>query len=367
MAYAVGTVRIGEGDVDDTFADAANFTAVAGDCLIAISMAIVTGESVSLSDTVGGNDTWTRMETGFSGESWQIEAHYLPVASAGSCTVRSQWTGLPSYAVIYVIPVSGLTTTPFLDVVFNAQAIPGTGADAVTTGNSGTLGGQPAMLLGLSRCGPYTTNPSTGTGYTSVFVGNSIRVEHKRVTTTTADAATFTAGDDTLHLSVLVAMLESSSGATGTSNGTLAGTTGSAAGLLVQFASPVSDSALGSWLSTGANLFSVIDETAPADDNDYIYTVALGSPCRLKLASLTDPVSSVNHVMSYRLRGNGAATVSVKLYTGGSATLNSGTLVRTWTHAAMAGTLTDFAQTLSGAEADAISDYTNIFLEFAAN
>jgi hypothetical protein len=155
-------------------------------------------------------------------------------------------------------------------------------------------------------------------------------------------------------------------GATGTSTATLPGVSGSAAGYLAQIAAPTSDAAVGSWQTTGANLFSVLDEY-PANDADYIFTFTKLSPCRIKLGTLTDPVSSVGHKMYYRIKGDGSATMTVKLYTGGSSTVGTGTLVKTWTHAPAPSGLTDYEQTLSGGEADAITDYANLYLEFEAS
>jgi hypothetical protein len=157
-----------------------------------------------------------------------------------------------------------------------------------------------------------------------------------------------------------------STGPVGSSTATLAGVSGSAAGYLAQIAAPTSDAAVGSWQTTGANLFSVLDEY-PANDADYIFTFTKLSPCRIKLGTLTDPVSSTGHKMYYRIKGDGSATMTVKLYTGGSSTVGTGTLVKTWTHAPAPSGLTDYEQTLSGGEADAITDYANLYLEFEAS
>jgi hypothetical protein len=44
-----------------------------------------------------------------------------------------------------------------------------------------------------------------------------------------------------------------------------------------------------------------------------------------------------------------------------------GTQIAQWTHTAIAETITAAAQTLSGAEADAITDYTDLYLRFVGN
>ena len=152
---------------------------------------------------------------------------------------------------------------------------------------------------------------------------------------------------------------------TGVASGTAAGVTGTATAILSQIAVPISDGVINSWLSTGANLWSTLDES-PANDADYIYTDTLSSKCRVKLTVLGDPISSSNHVLSFRLRGNGAATVNVYLYSGGTGTIGSGTLIKSYSYAAHSAVLTSYNETLAGAEADLISDYGNLYLEFEA-
>ncbi len=154
-------------------------------------------------------------------------------------------------------------------------------------------------------------------------------------------------------------------GITGTSTSTLGGTTGSSDAYIAQVAAPASDGTLGSWQSTGANLFSSIDEY-PANDSDYISTFTKNSRCRIKLASMSDPNSSTGHKMYYRIKGDGSANIVVRLYSGGTSSVGTGTLIKTWTHSPAPASFTDYDQTLSGGEADAITDYANLYLEFEA-
>ena len=88
---------------------------------------------------------------------------------------------------------------------FNFQAAVGTGTDAITSGNLAALASQPAMLFGLSANfeAVGTPTPAAGTGFTSIGTGwdfeattpLTMRSEHKRVTVTTADDATFTTAE----------------------------------------------------------------------------------------------------------------------------------------------------------------------------
>jgi hypothetical protein len=141
-----------------------------------------------------------------------------------------------------------------------------------------------------------------------------------------------------------------------------------------QTARPTADSVDGNWLneaSSGTNLYQSIDETTPSD-TDYIQSEAgpANSAVRLKIGSLTDPVSSTGHVIRWRTGkdSTGGATINmtVKLYQGGGNTVGGGTLIASFSRNAV-DALTTYEETLSGGQADTITDYTDLFIEFAAN
>lgn len=123
-----------------------------------------------------------------------------------------------------------------------------------------------------------------------------------------------------------------------------------------------SDISAGGWTpSTGATLYGVIDESV-ASDADYIQSGVSPSHdvCEVKFASATDPVRSDEHVVRYRISStSGTGNIDVKLYCGA-------TLIHTWTHTSVPSTPTTFTQVLSGAEADSITDYTNLRMKFDA-
>lgn len=124
-----------------------------------------------------------------------------------------------------------------------------------------------------------------------------------------------------------------------------------------QRAVPVSDVSAGTWApSTGASLYAVLDETA-ADDADYISTQAGGDACVVAFGTLTDPVSSAGHKISYRLAGDGASGIEVALMQGA-------TVIATWTHNPAPTGFTTYEQTLTGTQADSITDYTALRLRF---
>ena len=124
-----------------------------------------------------------------------------------------------------------------------------------------------------------------------------------------------------------------------------------------QFARPTSDVSAGTWTaSTGSDLFAMLDETA-ADDGDYITTTSY-STCEVALSSLTDPAVSTGHVVRYRISATGGGII-VRLRQGT-------TTIASWTHNPAPASLTTYAQTLSGGEADSITSYAALKLQFEA-
>lgn len=131
---------------------------------------------------------------------------------------------------------------------------------------------------------------------------------------------------------------------------------------MAQYARPNADGAAKNWTpSTGTAHWSLIDESV-TDDTDYISvtTGALASPDEtMSLSSVTDPVASSGHII--RLRGknsSGASAVTIRLYQGDPN--GSGTQIAAST-IAFSTSFADYSYTLSGAEADAITDYTTLW------
>jgi hypothetical protein len=124
-----------------------------------------------------------------------------------------------------------------------------------------------------------------------------------------------------------------------------------------QYARPTSDVSAGTWTaSSGSDLYAMLDETS-ASDSDYIVTTG-ASTCEVALGSLTDPASSSGHIVRYRISAtSGGITVRLRQGT---------TTVATWVHAPAPTSLTTYAQTLTSGEADSITDYTALRLQFEA-
>jgi len=128
-----------------------------------------------------------------------------------------------------------------------------------------------------------------------------------------------------------------------------------------QFARPDADVSAGTW--TTAPLWSSIDEAA-ADDGDLITSsTTSGSTCEVALSDVTDPAVSTGHIVRYRYS---------KTATGGSSPNITVDLVENTTVRASSGavaipdatTWNDGTFTLTGGEADSITDYADLRLRF---
>lgn len=134
---------------------------------------------------------------------------------------------------------------------------------------------------------------------------------------------------------------------------------------MAQFARPNSNVTQTSF----TNGFAEIDESV-ASDADFAYGANnVAAVLEVGLTDPTDPVLSSGHTFRYRIAkvnagtvdgaGN-AVTVTVELYQG--TTLIAADVARTAT-----GTWTQYSYTLAGAEADAITDYTDLRLRFTTS
>ena len=142
---------------------------------------------------------------------------------------------------------------------------------------------------------------------------------------------------------------------------------------MAQFARPDTDTnnvdAYTDQAGGSTNLYATIDETVAADA-DYIRTVPDPSSDVIvfRLSDVTDPVSSSNHVLRVRAgtdqaSGGNAINLTAQLRQGYVNEGTPGTLIATLTQSPISdGSFTTYSLTLSGAEADAITDYTALFL-----
>lgn len=121
------------------------------------------------------------------------------------------------------------------------------------------------------------------------------------------------------------------------------------------------------------NLHLVVDEVA-ADDGDYIRspTSPASAVIVFSLSNVTDPASSTGHIMRMRtatdLGAQEAIDFTQQLRQGYVSEGTPGTLIASQSRTGVTSTtFTDSAYTLLAAEADAITDYTALFLRFVVN
>jgi hypothetical protein len=146
---------------------------------------------------------------------------------------------------------------------------------------------------------------------------------------------------------------------------------------MAQFARPDTDTLIGNYQDNAGgttNIFGAIDETS-ANDTDFVRSPQ--SPANevyvARLSDITDPVSSSGHVMRARVStdvASGGETLDflMELRQGYVNEGSQGTLIASKTQSSLSGTTwVDVSHTLSGAEADAITDYADLFLRIRFN
>ena len=130
-----------------------------------------------------------------------------------------------------------------------------------------------------------------------------------------------------------------------------------------QFLRPSSDILAGNWTpSTGVDLYPMIDEVAP-DDNDYIISgsVPVNDIAQMSLSSGGTPSASYFHIARYRIEqvGNGSASLIFSL-------VESGSTRATWTEENIDQAVMSGSYMLSASEANSILDYSGLNLQVEA-
>lgn len=130
---------------------------------------------------------------------------------------------------------------------------------------------------------------------------------------------------------------------------------------MAQFARPTSDVALGGWSGPA---FSAIDE-AVASDADFTTSPVAPANATLEVAlgAIEDPQASTGHVVRYRYQKGTAAGAQINLTV---ALMQGAVQIASWSHTNIANGWVTAAQTLTGPQADAITDYSNLRLRFTA-
>ena len=137
---------------------------------------------------------------------------------------------------------------------------------------------------------------------------------------------------------------------------------------MAQFARPSADTVRTAWTDEAAgtvDIYTGIDEVT-AEDTEYIKTPTPPGANEFEtlLTTVQDPLSSANHVMRWRRRkqpasGSAQINLTVRLMEGATQRV-------TQSDTNLPGTFTDTSYTLSAGEADTISNYADLRLEFVA-
>lgn len=132
---------------------------------------------------------------------------------------------------------------------------------------------------------------------------------------------------------------------------------------MTQFARPASDISAGGWSDEGSsfndgNLYTSIQEVTQDGDTSYILCEVGDGTCEVKLGTVTDPLMNTGHIVHVFAEATGGGAperIDIELYQAGvlKATVASG-------FAPGRSGYVDVDYTLSGAEADSISDYTDL-------
>ncbi len=137
---------------------------------------------------------------------------------------------------------------------------------------------------------------------------------------------------------------------------------------MTQYARPDADAGAGGWVNqagSGSNLYQSIDESSPSDTDFCISTDQLGATDTMEvdLSDVTDPTSSSDHKVVYRAKGTdpsgfyGIPSLTVNLMQGTTAIASS-------VNSSLGGSFTEYTITLSSAEANNITDYTDLSIRF---
>jgi hypothetical protein len=144
---------------------------------------------------------------------------------------------------------------------------------------------------------------------------------------------------------------------------------------MAQFARPSVDTLNDNWQEDDGgttDIFDQIDESV-ADNADFIRTqlTPTSDVYVTKLTTVEDPLLSTGHVVRYRYAKNAAGgdaiDLIVQLRQGYVNEGTPGTLIASASHSGISETFTDGTINLSGAEADAITNYADLYLRFVGN
>lgn len=131
---------------------------------------------------------------------------------------------------------------------------------------------------------------------------------------------------------------------------------------MVQYARPDADVSLGGWSNPS---WSTIDEVTYSDaDKTVSPTAPANATLEVGLSDVEDPQVSTGHTVRFRYQKSAAGGATINLYV---RLLQGVTEIAAWTYNNIANGWVDGSEVLTAPQADAITDYTNLRLEFKAN
>lgn len=292
---------------------------------------------------------------------WQIfkpipRRIFVPVAAGGSDVTG---TFSATEAAETLSAAGGIIVGGAASVTESAETVSASGSVAIgatssITETAETLSASGTVDSGVVGTASISEAAETVSASGSIAVGGTASITNDAQTLTAAGSIQITGAGNLIELAeTLTASGIVLGGITGSADLTLAAQTLSAfaTSSFGTIARPGSDTSNTGWTpSTGSDLYAMIDEVTP-NDADYISTTSAGSVCKLGLGAVADPGTSSGQVVSYRASSSTGNGLKVELMQGAA-------VIATWTHATLTSTDTTYQQSLSGAECDAITDYT---------
>jgi hypothetical protein len=184
---------------------------IAGNTLGVFALIGSTASITSISGSVNG--PYGIVDTMFDpSTTYHLVSAYKSNIAGGTDVVSATFNFVASAYGIIVAEIGGVIAMPLDGHIGQTQATPGTGTDGLTTGSGplSTNANQPALILACAYLSASATL-AAGTGFTSngsfagsSSVGGTFRLESKRITSTGAQAATWTAGNNNPAMSLLM-------------------------------------------------------------------------------------------------------------------------------------------------------------------
>lgn len=202
MAYAyVQLVSNSNGNVSASTISL-TLTPTAGNLLVYFATIAATGsETMAISDTNGAS--YQQVASNFNNVSQgKLFFGFSSNVKGGSTTITATCSAPRNFLGLMVAEYSGLDAfSPYVSGEFAQSAFvnPGTGTDAISTGNVKTLLTAPAAIIAIAQDFDANNTPVAGTGFTSRLPfwtfgapGQAARLEDRRLTGIASTAATFT-------------------------------------------------------------------------------------------------------------------------------------------------------------------------------